>query len=56
MPNSYARQFDLTCPECSENFTAEVYLIVDIDERQDLLERIRAGTLHDIHCPKCGYR
>jgi CHAT domain-containing protein/tetratricopeptide (TPR) repeat protein len=55
MPKTYAQQLDLTCPECSSRCTAEAYLIVDITERPDLLERIRSRTLHDISCPNCDY-
>jgi hypothetical protein len=32
-----------------------VWIVVDVDERPDLLARLRAGTLHDMACPGCGH-
>ena len=49
--HSFSQSADLTCPECHRAFTAELWLIVDAAERPDLLEHIRAGTLHDVTCP-----
>jgi hypothetical protein len=54
--NSYAQRASLTCPQCGRTFSAEVWLIVDADGRPDLVERIRAGTLHDLTCPHCGHK
>ncbi len=54
MPYSYAERPTLTCPACQRAFAADVYLIVALDERPDLADRIRAGTLHTIPCPACG--
>ena len=54
MPHSYAETLTLTCANCGRDFDAEFWLIVDAAERPDLLERIRAGTLHDLACPHCG--
>ena len=51
MSVSYAQRADFTCPECGAPFAADVWLIVDVGERPDLLERIHAGTLHDVTCP-----
>lgn len=51
MPHSFSQTTPLTCPECQQPFTAELWLIVDVDERPDLLERILNDTLHDIACP-----
>jgi len=56
MAHSFAQQTDLTCPECGQPFTAQVWLIVDAAERPDLAARIRAGALHDLPCPHCGHR
>lgn len=33
----------------------EVWIIVDLDERPDLLARLRARALHTARCPHCGY-
>jgi tetratricopeptide (TPR) repeat protein len=44
----------LTCPNCPHEFEATVWLIVDTNQRPDLLERIRGGQLHELPCPHCG--
>jgi predicted RNA-binding Zn-ribbon protein involved in translation (DUF1610 family) len=54
MDASLSQSVELTCPECEQPFTVDVWLIVDAAARPDLLERIRAGTLHDLPCPHCG--
>jgi len=56
MPHSFSQTASLTCPQCGRPFSAEVWLIVDADERPDLAERIRDGTLHDVTCPHCGHQ
>ena len=56
MTHSFAQEAELTCPQCGQTFSADVWLIVDAAERPDLLERARAGTLHDLPCPHCGHR
>lgn len=53
--HSVASITELTCPECGKPFTAEVWLIVDVAERPDLLDRIRNGVIHNFNCPSCGY-
>lgn len=53
--HSIASITELTCPECGNTFTAEVWLIVDATERPDLLERIQDGAIHDFSCPHCGH-
>ncbi|MBN1486028.1 MAG: hypothetical protein JW981_00215, partial [Anaerolineae bacterium] len=55
MSNTYAEHPDLTCPACDENFTVEVYLVVDINERPDLLPTLKEGTLHTFFCPACQH-
>ena len=54
MPHSFTTSANLECPHCRQPFTSELWLIVDADERPDLAERIRAGTLHDLACPHCA--
>ena len=56
MPHSFSQTASLTCPQCGQTFSAEIWLIVDAEERPDLAERIRAGTLHALTCPHCGYQ
>jgi CHAT domain-containing protein/tetratricopeptide (TPR) repeat protein len=52
MPLSHARNFDVRCPHCDETFQAEVWFIVDTQERPDLVARCVEGTLHTFLCPK----
>lgn len=54
MSYSYADQATLNCPHCGQPFTAEVWLIVDTNERPDLLQRLQDETLHLLVCPHCG--
>lgn len=55
MDHSYSRFVSLTCLRCGQTFTAEIWLIVDASARPDLVERIRAETLHALTCPHCGH-
>jgi CHAT domain-containing protein/predicted TPR repeat methyltransferase len=54
MPISHAQPITLTCPACGTSHTADIWLIVAPDERPDLVEQIRNGTLHTATCPQCG--
>ena len=53
-PVSYAHTAPVTCPACGTSHTADIWLIVAPDERPDLVEQIRNGTLHTATCPQCG--
>ncbi|EFO82062.1 hypothetical protein OSCT_0061 [Oscillochloris trichoides DG-6] len=55
MPLSFSQTTDATCPQCSHTFPYAVWLIVAAAERPDLLERIRAGTIHTVTCPQCAH-
>ena len=54
MPISHAELITLTCPACGTSHTANLWLIVAPDERPDLVEQIRNGTLHTATCPQCS--
>ncbi len=54
MPNSFSQPISLPCPRCGATLQAELYLIIDIAERPDLVEKIKDGTIHEIVCPNCG--
>ncbi|MGQ9928664.1 MAG: CpXC domain-containing protein, partial [Chloroflexaceae bacterium] len=56
MSPSLSQTASLTCPQCGQEFQAEIWLIVDAAERPDLLERVKRGTLHTLTCPHCGHR
>ncbi|MCX7790365.1 MAG: CpXC domain-containing protein [Chloroflexaceae bacterium] len=55
MTVSFAQPATLACPACSASFDADIWLIVATNERPDLIERIRAGALHTVTCPRCGH-
>ena len=50
---SFSQPYELVCPTCHKPFSAEMWLIVDAEERPDLLAQIRDVTLHDATCPHC---
>lgn len=54
MAHSYAQRETITCPHCEKSFSADLWTIVDIAERSDLMERILDETLHEVTCPFCG--
>src|SRR5438552_670051 len=51
---SWSQTNSFTCPQCGAVFEADIWLIIDIGERPDLLERIRNHSLHDFTCPICN--
>lgn len=54
MSRSYAETADLRCPTCGTPFTGEVWLVVDRQERPDLVRLIMDGELNVARCPQCG--
>ena len=56
MNHSYAEQVNVTCHGCGNTFSTEVWVLVDVAERPDLIERLRADSLHVVDCPHCGHR
>ncbi len=56
MPSSFQETISLPCPRCGQPFQAAIWLIVDAAERPDLLEKIQAGTLHQVTCPHCNFQ
>lgn len=53
--NSHAEQAPMICPNCNQEFNFDIWVIVDINERPDLLERILKSRLHRFSCPYCGF-
>src|SRR5262245_29017070 len=43
----------VTCDGCGATFMAEVWLIIDVSERLDLVQNIHDGTLNKVTCPAC---
>ncbi|SRR6266568_2125892 len=54
MEISWSQTTSLACQQCGVVFEAEIWLIVDVVERPNLLDQIRKGTLHDLTCSKCN--
>lgn len=54
MPVSYSDALEVVCSQCEHPFTVESWFIVAEAERPDLMDRIRAGSLHAAACPNCG--
>ncbi len=54
MPRSQHETADLTCPTCGKLFTADVWLVVDRQERPDLVRLIMDGDLNIARCPHCS--
>ncbi len=54
MPRSYQATTTVTCPSCGQPFAAAVWLVVDRQERPDLVQLILAGELQVERCPHCG--
>jgi len=55
MSNSYAEHPMLTCPACDEVLPAEIWMVVDLTEHPELIDRICDDTIHNIHCAACGH-
>lgn len=54
MPHSMVQHLTLTCLVCRRSFDADIWLIIDTQERPDLLERLRASQIHNVFCIHCG--
>jgi hypothetical protein len=54
MTHSYAATANMTCPTCDQQVDVKLWLIVDIEERPDLIDNLREGTLQNVNCPQCG--
>lgn len=54
MTRSHNQTADLSCPTCGQPFSAEVWLVVDRQERPDLVRLLLDGELNVARCPHCG--
>ena len=54
MTRSLSQAAELPCPQCGQPIAAEVWIVVDVEERPDLAVLACAGTLHDVRCDTCG--
>ncbi|OPX95692.1 MAG: CHAT domain protein [Syntrophorhabdus sp. PtaB.Bin006] len=51
---SWAHQIHFSCPGCGFALTLKAWVLVDVDERPDLVGQIGRGTLHAVTCAQCG--
>lgn len=54
MSRSQSQTAALTCPACHQPFNADVWLLIDRQERPDLVHRLMDGELNVTRCPHCG--
>lgn len=54
MDVSHSQTINLYCLICSNFFEEEIWLIVDVNECPDLVEKIREENIHVTYCPDCG--
>jgi len=52
--HSQSQQMEITCPACSSKFTTDIWLVIDVWERPDLVEMLQRGVLHFFTCPSCA--
>ena len=53
MEHSVAVRTSVACNACAAAIEAELWVIVDVEERPDIADRIRSGTLHTFKCSQC---
>ena len=53
MDYSISLKQDIGCIECHKVFKGEVWIIVDIVARPDLVEKVKSNSLHMVRCPHC---
>jgi hypothetical protein len=54
MITSYQAPQEVQCPICGRVTSWDVWLVVNTEERPDLLDRIRDATIRELTCPGCG--
>lgn len=55
MPNSISHSIERPCPNCNTTIQSELWFVVDILERSDLVGLIVDQKLNSIRCSKCNY-
>ena len=56
MDHSYGSDISVTCGQCGTSLQATVWVIIDTEQRPDLLQALVTGALNSYVCPQCGYR
>ncbi|GAC1538734.1 MAG: CpXC domain-containing protein [Herpetosiphon sp.] len=52
---SQSETIELNCPRCGRPFEVQTWVVVDGNERPDLVAGVLNDTLHNVTCPACGY-
>jgi CHAT domain-containing protein/tetratricopeptide (TPR) repeat protein len=55
MPGSYGERIGITCPSCHRKYEVDVWWVIAIDDRPDLIDALLNGRLNDAACPHCGH-
>ncbi len=53
MAHSFAQSTTLKCPNCKQEYDIILWMIIDANERPDLIDKIKDGSLHSATCPHC---
>lgn len=56
MRTTLAESIVLTCPQCNTEFSADIWQIVDANERPDLIEQILNEDVNRVNCPNCDFQ
>ena len=54
MSHSETARMDITCPHCGSDFSAYLWVIVDVAESPELVPSIRDDSIHYVTCSRCG--
>ena len=54
MAHSFAQSTTINCPNCKQEYDIILWMIIDANERPDLIDKIKDGSLHTATCPHCG--
>lgn len=56
MRTTLAESIVLTCPQCNTKFSADIWQIVNANERPDLVEQILNEDINRVHCSHCDFQ
>jgi hypothetical protein len=52
--SSGAQNVSLACPACHVRSQLPMWLVIDAEDRPDLIDELRHGRLRTFNCPRCG--
>ncbi len=47
------KKIKLACPECNQEFNANIYTSINVQLDKDIKAKVLSGTLFDIECEYC---